>query len=231
MSMEFYHHGVHEISEGPYGYIILGLVYDWDNEEKCLRIKKVELVEIDMKLGYPIGTALYEDRYEHPFADIYEENGKYYYKGQPVLNYKMLNIPETLTGIEEEEGGFDHHVKRRFYNSDGPLKYSVNPLCMGHGVFEKVYRELYACMLSFDEETLTGTAVGFDALGKLQSFKYKNEYSIEELYEKMISPYNLRYSKPEDEDYARGLEFSFLNFSYETDESGNKIYHYESIWE
>jgi hypothetical protein len=43
--------------------------------------------------------------------------------------------------------------------------------------------------------------------------------------------YPLRFHKPGEEAYARGLEFSFLNFSQETGKNGEKIYHYESPWE
>jgi hypothetical protein len=117
---------------------------------------------------------------------------------------------------------------RRFY-SKGPLKYSVNPICTGYGEFDKVYKELYACVLSFDPETMTGSAVGFDALGKICECRYK--HPVEELYEEMINDYPLRFHKPGEEAYARGLEFSFLNFSQETGKNGEKIYHYESPWE
>jgi hypothetical protein len=226
MTTEFYHNGICEVSEGPYGYLFLGLVYEWREEDKCLQIKNAILIQVDRKLGYSMGMALYEDMFERPFAEIYEENGIHYYKGTPILNYKMLNIPEILSGIEEEEQHFGHGVIRRFY-SKGPLKYSINPICTGYGEFDKVYKELYACVLSFDAETMTGSAVGFDALGKICECRYK--HPVEELYEKMIDDFPLRFHKPGEEAYARGLEFNFLNLSCETDENGNKTYHYSAI--
>ena len=46
-------------------------------------------------------------------------------------------------------------------------------VCVSQASFIEEYRELYACILSYDEKTLTGTAVGFDELGKLESIYYK----------------------------------------------------------
>jgi len=226
---EFIHNGVHEISEGPYGYLILGLGYHWNSENKYLEIKEVYLAQVDMKLRYSVDEGLYEDRYRHSFSDIYKEDGKYYCDEKPILNYSEIVIPDILTGVTEEENWFRGNTNRRFYNTAGPLKYSVNPVCTGNGRFEEKYREFYACILSFDEKTLTGTAVGFDCLGKLISIDYKA--TIEEIYKELINDYPIVHHEPGEEIYDRGLEFSFLNLSRRIDEDGKKTYQYQSIWD
>ena len=48
--LAFIHDGIQEVSKSPYGYLILGLVYKWDENAKCLERKNVILVEVDMKL-------------------------------------------------------------------------------------------------------------------------------------------------------------------------------------
>jgi hypothetical protein len=204
MTLEFYHNGIREVSEGPYGYLLLGLVYEWQEEDKCLRIKNAILVPVDRKLRYSMGMALYEDMFERPFADIYEENGKHYYKGELISNYGMVKIPETLTTVEEEKKWSSSRINRKFYNGNGSLRYSINPVCTDFAEFDKIYKELYACVLSFDPDTLTGSAVGFDGLGKICECRYN--HPVQELYQKIIDDFPLRTYNPGKEAYERGLK-------------------------
>ena len=227
---EFIHGGVREISEGPYGYILLGLVYLWDDITKSLKIEKVILVEVDLKLKYTVEISFYYDMFARPYKGIYEENGTYFYNGTPVINYKDLNIPETLTGVVEKEDWLHHDYNRFFYNHNGYLKYSVNPVCTDYSSpFRTQYTELYSCILSFDEKTMTGSGVGFDVLGKIQKYNYMTD--IDELYRELANEKSLKYRDPDKEGYKRVLEQGLLNMSYKTDELGNRVYTYHSIWE
>lgn len=226
--ISFTHNGITEISEGPYGYLILGLVYKWNDNAKCYEIKNVILVEVDMKLKYSVELPVYYDTLEHPFEEIYEENGKHFFRNKPVLNFGMVNIPKTLTDIKEDP--WSHETSRRFYNTTGPLKYSVNPICTGWGGFRDRYIEFYACILSFDEKTQTATGVGFDVLGKIEESNYPM-ISIDRLRKELINVSRLNRHKSGEEEYDRAMEFNFLNLSCETDEQGNRVYTYKSVWD
>ncbi len=228
--VDFFHGGEHEKSEGPYGFILLGLVYLWDESARALKIESVILVRVDLRLRYSIEYSLYEDMFEHPYKDIYEENGHYFYDGYPVINYKLLSIPETLTCVAEKKEAWEHSCKRYFCNPDGDLKYSVNTKCTDYSSpFRSRYIELYACLLSFDEKTMTGSGVGFDALGKIQVFNYGEP--IDSLYDELVDEGRFRYcSPPGEEGHARALELGIINMSCKTDERGNKVYSYRSIW-
>ncbi len=142
---EFIHGCVHEESEGPYGFIILGLAYHWNEDDKALKINSVMLVRVDLILRCSVEPPLYEDMFSYPYKGIYEKDGQYFYDGCPVINYKMLNIPETLTGVVVERESFFHHSYKRFLNSHGGgLKYSVNPICVLYSTnFKTMYTELY----------------------------------------------------------------------------------------
>ena len=72
--VEFFHGDMHETSEGPYGFLLLGLVYLWDESTRALKIKSAILVRMDLKLRYPLEPPLYEDMFEYPYEDIYEES-------------------------------------------------------------------------------------------------------------------------------------------------------------
>lgn len=95
------HNGEIKESHGPYGYLCLGLVYLWNNENKCLNIDKIILVKVDLKLRCPITAGLYYDMFQKPFSDVYEKNGIFFYRGLPIINYKQLNIPKKMVGIKE----------------------------------------------------------------------------------------------------------------------------------
>ena len=228
--VEFFHGGVHEKPEGPYGYLLLGLVYLWDESARALKIKSAILVRMDLKLRYPLEPPLYEDRFEYPYEDIYEENGQHFYNGYPIINYKLLSIPETLTCVVEKKEAWNQDYKRYFYNRDGALKYSVNTQCTDYSrLFRGRYTELYACVLSFDEKTMTGSGVGFDSLGKIQDFTYGEP--VDSLYDQLVDEWRFRDCRPGEEAYARALEMGILNMSCKTDEQGNRVYSYRSIWE
>ena len=142
-----------------------------------------------------------------------------------------MRIPETLTCVAEKEEAWGDNCKRYFYNPDGDLKYSVNTKCTDYASpFRRRYIELYACLLSFDEQTMTGSGVGFDALGKIQDFNYGEP--IDSLYDELVDEGRFRYCRPAGEEgYARALELGILNLSCKTDERGNRVYSYRSIWE
>lgn len=226
--------GEHKKSEGPYGYLILGLVYRWDDRGKCLRIKDCVLVKVDMGIKKTVEAPLYEDMFRYPFDGIYEENGVFYYEECPIINYNMINIPETIFSVDENKSErlMDMDIPRCFRTHTGILKYSVNPMCSICSGFNDEYMELYSCILSFDERTNTGSGVGFDVLGKIVQINYMRP--IDELFEKMIANNTEEYPawmKPDEDRLARKAELGFLNLSYESDGNGNRVYSYLSIWD
>ena len=227
------HNGEIKESHGPYGYLCLGLVYLWNNENKCLNIDKIILVKMDLKLRCPITAGLYYDMFQKPFSDVYEKNGIFFYRGLPIINYKQLNIPKKMVGIKEIQKDSTTLAIRFFYNNEGPLKYSINPIS-GNACgdfFEKKYYELYSCILDFDENTLQGSAVGFEILGKITPIT--NKVSVDILYKNLVydSEHRLSWEEYYEESCKRSKEFGFLNLSVETDAEGNKKYKYTSIWD
>lgn len=218
---------------GPYGFLCLGLVYLWNNESKCLDIEKIILVQMDLKLRCPIVFPLYYDMFEKPFSKVYEESGIHFYRGLPIINYEQLKIPKKITGIKEIQNDSSSNVDRYFYNNDGQLHYSINRVSGNKcgDSFDDEYRELYSCVLDFDEETQKGTAIGFEVLGKITPLN--NKMDVGTLYKELVYDecHRLSWEKGYDESYKRSLEYGFLNLSYETDDVGNKKYKYTSIWD
>ena len=230
-SVQFSINGKFVTSEGPYGYVILGLNYKWDDCSKVLKIYTVELIKVDMKLRYSVDGGMYRDIYERLYSDIYVKNGTYYYNDIPIINYGLLNIPEVLKGFVEKNSDRNlYNMERRFYNKRnvGNLMYSINPICTGKSAFDTIYRELYACIFSFDAKTLTASGIGFDVLGKLMPFNSK--CSLNTLYKGLINTSRLE-DRLDAEEYARAKEFNFLNLYCTTDENGNNVYSYTSIWD
>lgn len=172
--------------------------------------------------------------FEEPFSDVYEENGIFFYRGLPIINYKQLNIPEKIeTGIEEIKYTYSDNTKKWLYNTEGSLRYSINPISgnVCGDSFDDKYLEIYSCVLDFDEETLMGTAVGFEVLGKITPLS--NKLSVEALYKYLIhdSGHRSTWEAHYEESYKRSLEYGFLNLFLETDDEGNKQYKYTSIWD
>ena len=190
-------------SKGPYGYVCTGLLYSKDGDN-MFALNKLVLVIVDMTLKECIEMPLYTDRFEYSPDEIIEKDGAHYCKSFmgddiPILNYDKLNIPQRLeckTGIPVGTGN-------RIARSEVD-------------VWGEKYRELYAFLLDFDKDTMTGEVLGFDGLGKI--FRQRmNPTEGTDSDDRLIS---IRAS------YIN----SYMNLSYYKDENGEIVCEYTPIW-
>ena len=219
-------------SKGPYGYLCVGLSYDWDNEKRILVLERLVLVKLDLKLRECIELPLYYDRFECK-NEIKEKEGKYYYQDCLILNFDMLEIPDQLDCVIEKENIFEEE-KRTFINSKGRTKYSVNRVCRRQSTsFRDNYTELYACVIDFDKESLHGTLVGFDCLGKIlcRNFSLKGLIRVQDIRQTLLKDMVLFDLKYDEESNTRIQECGIVNFDYSLDKNGGIILEYNSIWE
>lgn len=220
-------------SKGQLGYLCLGLVYHWDDERGILVLKNMVLVKVDISLRNCTEIPLYYDMFERPVDDITEKDGKHYYEDYPILNYDMIEISNRLDGVIEEKNYFFPEKRKRFINTNGTTKYSVNRVCILQGRnFSRIYMELYACVLNFDEKTLTGDLVGFDCLGKIlrRCFCLKGLTNDDDIRKELLEDMVLFDMDKDDDQKEREKECGFLNFHHYVNADEKIIYEYNSIW-
>lgn len=224
-------------SKGPYGYLCLGLVYFWKNDEKVLELQKLVLIKVDIKLRNAIEMPLYYNHFEVGIDQIIEKDGKHYYKKCRILNYEMIKIPTKLSDVNDVDDVDDfwsHREEKNFLNKDGLLKHSINRACrVSRDFFDKEYVELYACALDFDKEKLTGLVVGFDCLGKINwnYISLKGITDLEYIRKSFLMDKVLCNRKINEDREAREREYGVLNLECFIDKNGMIDYNYEPVWD